>query len=262
MEAREHISEQLRESAEAQAAALAGLRADLQAAQALADMLAESLGSGSSAAAPFPGADQQLSQFLSSARLPAAAMSNLTALASSGQGLTPSSLEALSELLKQADGRAASQLARLCELRLVDASACRGGGSCTNASACSASLAKLLGEDSAAADAAQTLVAMCNKPGSGGVSRGRGDAMLTWSDPSTKENASFKEQSVKSGWLPDVKQSQLQGLSSSAPEVSAGTAAVVPGALGASGKAFGATPQALVLPRHREAVKRFFGEGK
>lgn len=262
LEALDHISDELRRTAQEKAESLAGERADTQAAQALAEMLAEALeqGRGASPANPLGEAGEALAQFLSSARLPPSALSNLLSLAAAPGGLTAAAMRELAERLKGADALNAEQLARLGEMRLVDASACQGDGSCTNGAACGEALARLLAEDGPAADAALALVAMCTEPGSGGVSRGRGDAMLTWTDPSTTENASFKEQAVKPGRLPDVERSHLQGLSAAAPDVPAAAAGVSPGALGTEGAARGATPQTVVLPRHREAVKRFFSK--
>ena len=259
LEALDHIAEELRRTAEEKAGALADERADLQAAQALAEMLAESLeqGRGATPASPFGKAGEALAQFLAGARLSPPLMSNLLSLASSPGGLTPDALRELYERLKRADALSAEQLAKLSAMRLVDASACRGG-SCTNGAACGEALARLLSEDGPASDAAQALVAMCSQPGSGGVSRGRGDAMLTWTDPSTRENASFKEQAVAPGRLPGLDQSRLQGLSAASPEVPAAAAGTSPGALATEGAANGSTAQAVILPRHREAVKRFF----
>lgn len=261
LEALDHISEELRRSAQERAEALSDERADLQAAQALADMLSEALaqGKGASPANPLGKADEALAQFLAAARLAPSAMSNLLSLASAPGGLTPAALRELSERLKRADALSAEQLAKLSALRLVDASSCRGG-SCTNGASCGEALARLLSEDRPASDAAQALVAMCSQPGSGGVSRGRGDAMLTWTDPSTRENASFKEQALKPGRMPGLDESRLEGLSASAPEVPEAAAGGSPGALGAAGAARGSSPQAVILPRHREAVKRFFGK--
>ena len=259
LEALDHIANELRRTAQEQAETLAGERADMQASQALVDLLSEALSKNTSPAEPLSGAGEMLAQFLSSARLPPSAASNLLSLAASGQGLSPASLKELSELLRRADALSAEQLAKLGELKLVDASACQGGGSCTNGAACQAALARLLSEEGAAADAAKRLTAACSLPGSGGVSRGRGDAMLTWTDPSTRENASFKEQALRPGRLPGMEQSRLEGVSAAAPEVPAAAAAVAPGALAAEGAARGSTPQAVILPRHRETVKRFFG---
>ncbi len=261
LEALDHIAAEIQRTAQEKAEALTGERADMQAAQAMVDLLAEALNNDTAPADAFAGANELLSQFLASARLPPSVQSNLLALALSGKAVSPASLKELSELLKRGEALSAEQVAKLCEMKLVDASACEGGGSCTtNGAACEAALARLLSEDGASSEAAQALVALCAKPGSGGVSRGRGDAMLTWTDPSTRESASFKEQTLRPGRLPRLEQSRLDGVSAAAPEVSETAASVTPGALGAEGAARGTTPQAVILPRHRETVKRFFGK--
>jgi hypothetical protein len=58
--------------------------------------------------------------------------------------------------------------------------------------------------------------------------------------------------------MPDADQARLEGLSAAAPEVAAAPAATGAGALAHAAPARGAAPQAPVLPRHREAVGRFF----
>ena len=98
-------------------------------------------------------------------------------------------------------------------------------------------------------------------PGRGGVSRGRGDAALTWTDPATQENTAFKTERLAPGGLPDLEQSQLQGVSFSAPETADAAAPVASGALASDGVATGVAAPAAVLPRHREAVKQYFNEG-
>lgn len=261
LEALDHISDELQRAAQEKSEALAGQQADAQAAQALAEMLAQALeqGQGASPANPLGGAGEELASLLSSARLPPALASNLLALAAAPGGLSPGAMRELAERLKGAAALSAEQLARLGELRMIDPSACAGGG-CTNGAGCAEALARMLSEDGPAADAAQALVAMCSEPGRGGTSRGRGDAMLTWTDPSTRENASFAEQALKPGRLPSLEESRLQGLSASAPEVPQAAAAAAVGALAAGGAAGGTTPQGAVLPRHREAVKKYFSK--
>lgn len=260
LEALDHIAEELQRMAQEKAETLTGERADMQAAQAMVELLSEAMGKDTAPADAFAGANELLSQYVSSARLPPSTQSNLLALALSGKEVSPASLKEISELLKRGEALSAEQVAKLCEMKLADASACQGGGSCTNGAACEAALARLLSEEGASSEAALALVALCAKPGSGGVSRGRGDAMLTWTDASTLENASFKEQTLRPGRLPRLEQSRLEGVSAATPEVPETAASVAPGALGAEGASCGVTPQAVLLPRHRETVKRFFGK--
>ena len=67
--------------------------------------------------------------------------------------------------------------------------------------------------------AAACLAALCNTPGSGVISRGRGDAPLTWTDPSSREGAAFKDEALNPSHLPAADQARMEGLSAAAPEV-------------------------------------------
>jgi hypothetical protein len=96
------------------------------------------------------------------------------------------------------------------------------------------------------------------------VSRGRGDALLTWTEPSTKTGVTFKDAVLKpQGGLPGLEQTRLEGVSAAAPTVPERTGPAPAGALAEAAAARGAAPpQSAVLPRHREAVKRYFGEAR
>ena len=92
--------------------------------------------------------------------------------------------------------------------------------------------------------------------GKGGVDRGRGDAPMTWTDPSSGKGAKFKEQVLPSS-MSSLKDSQLVGRSTGAPEIDKSGAQKSGGLKGAAaggGSAFTQT----VLPRHRGAVNRYF----
>ncbi|NLE41255.1 MAG: hypothetical protein GX615_05435, partial [Lentisphaerae bacterium] len=265
LEALDHIAGDMKRLAEDEAAAAAEQLAALQAASALTEQLAEALASGDLSEAGSAGASQALADFLSSMPLSESLASNLlSTLASSAGSLTPEMLQQLAEMLKQGGSLSASQLAALSELPLLDPAllkACQGGsrsGGCTNGAACAAALEAMLGEG---AEAAAAALAAAGVPGRGGVSRGRGDAPLTWTDPATRENAAFKEERLVPGSRPDLEQSQLQGVSFSAPETADAAAPVASGVLAADGAATGGAAPAVVLPRHREAVKQYFNEG-
>jgi hypothetical protein len=261
LEALDHIDGELARVAQEEAETLAARQADMQAAQALVEMLAERMARDALPDQAAAAAQDALSRFLASARLPAAAMSNLLATVHSSGGLSPEVLRELAERLKEAGLLEGRRLAALSELKLVDASLCKGAGGCTNAAACRAALAGLLAEDGAAADAASVLTAMCVTPGRGDVSRGRGDALLTWTDPSTKEGVTFREDVLKPhGGVPGLERTTLEGLSAAAPVVPERASPAEVGALAEARAARGVTPQQAVLPRHREAVKRYFGD--
>jgi hypothetical protein len=93
--------------------------------------------------------------------------------------------------------------------------------------------------------------------GSGEVSRGRGDAAMTWTDESSEKGAKFKEKVLPPSSIAGLNDSQLLGLSASAPTASTGGVAAH-GALNSAASGGGSAYTQTILPRHRGAVKRYF----
>lgn len=93
--------------------------------------------------------------------------------------------------------------------------------------------------------------------GKGGVSRGRGDAAMTWTEGSDESNAKFKEKALPPGAVAGLQDSQLVGLSASAPEVQKGNLSAH-GALNGSAAGGGSAYTQTVLPKHKGAVKKYF----
>jgi hypothetical protein len=93
--------------------------------------------------------------------------------------------------------------------------------------------------------------------GKGGVDRGRGDAAMTWTDGSSEKGARFKEKVLPPSSVAGLNDSQLVGLSASAPTVSTGGVAAH-GALNSAASGGGSAYTQTILPRHRGAVKRYF----
>ena len=260
LEALDHIAEELSRFSAVQAESLASEQSALQAALALAEGMAtimdENMGLDAQIA---ENAAQVLAQFLSLAPLSPTLSSNLmSAAAGSTNGLNAATMEELARMIREAGAGNELRLARLGELRLVDLQACRGSGSCTNAQDCAAALARLIDENGPASEAAACLASLCNFPGAGDVSRGRGDAPLTWTDPSSSQDAVFRELTLSTDRLPALEQSRLEGVSAAAPQVEPTPAAITAGALNGAPPAQGGIQQAPILPRHRETVKRFF----
>lgn len=94
-------------------------------------------------------------------------------------------------------------------------------------------------------------------PGRGGVTRGRGDAPMTWKDPSSKEGVDFKEEALAPG-AGSLKDSRLMGVSVGAPTAEAAGGPAKSGALGGAQSGGGAANTRTILPRHRGAVQRYF----
>jgi len=96
------------------------------------------------------------------------------------------------------------------------------------------------------------------RPGRGGISRGRGDAPMTWKDPSNEEGAEFEEQALPPGAMRSMKDAELVGVSVGAPDEAEGESASAGGALSGAEAAGGSAHRQTTLPQHRRAVERYF----
>lgn len=94
-------------------------------------------------------------------------------------------------------------------------------------------------------------------PGSGGVSRGRGDADLTWGDESTLENTKFKESVLPPGML-DKPRDEVVGITIASPETDVANSAPRSAARAATAASGDEAWKGTVRPRHRSVVKRYF----
>jgi hypothetical protein len=98
-------------------------------------------------------------------------------------------------------------------------------------------------------------------PGRGGVNRGRGDAAMTWSKGTNKENVSFKEKVLPPGTVDSLKESRLAGISASAPKTDTTSEGSSGGALGAAKSGGGEARQQTILPQHQKPVQKYFERG-
>lgn len=96
-----------------------------------------------------------------------------------------------------------------------------------------------------------------DKAGKGGVDRGRGDAPMTWTEGSNEKDAKFKEKTLSPSSVAGLQDSRLVGLSASAPEVQTGNLAAH-GALNSAAAGGGSAYTQTILPRHKDAVKKYF----
>lgn len=159
----------------------------------------------------------------------------------------------LSELLDDLDGFLQGESQKLSELR----SKCKGG-KCQGCAGCEAGC-KCSGPADVACTCPNCPNGSCagGNPGSGGISRGRGDADLTWGDESTLENAKFKESVLPPGML-DKPRDEVIGLTSAAPETDVAASAPRSAARAATAASGDETWKGTVRPRHRSVVKRYF----
>jgi hypothetical protein len=177
--------------------------------------------------------------------------------------LTAEQLRRLSELLRrQREARQLSpeQLARLrClspeELQALLDNLEAGAGDCPDPEALAAFLCDL---PAGACVSAEGLLAACTSglPGTGGVSRGRGDAALTWSGHTEPAAEALNPEALPAAGRLDLEQAHVQGVSYAAPQEKT-DATLSAGVLTAAGGVSRARTH-TVLPRHRSAVEAYF----
>jgi hypothetical protein len=110
-----------------------------------------------------------------------------------------------------------------------------------------------------------TVIALCEKGGEGAPTRGPGEAPLTFKKESTEEGVKYKEQALPPAALAALKDSKISGISKGTPQIGKGGGPAGAGALAGSKAGGGSASTAIVLPRHRGVVERYFerpGEGK
>jgi hypothetical protein len=175
--------------------------------------------------------------------------------------LTPGQCGELAKALGECREGLAVSLGRLGDAKLIDAELAGRCASLQPGEGAGEGLAAFL-KDSAGENAGLSSLEQINLwldggPGRGGVTRGRGDAPMTWKDPSSKEGTEFKEEALAPG-AGSLKDSRLMGVSVGAPTVEAAGGPAKSGALNETQSGGGSANTRTVLPRHRGAVQRYF----
>jgi hypothetical protein len=166
--------------------------------------------------------------------------------------LDPAQLKELLRQLQINKEQLAGALQHLNELKLIDPAKlgeCKKAGQCPNPEG----LAAFLAAEGANPEAVDALMQML---GNGGINRGPGEAPMTWQDPSNEEGVRFKEQRLAT--KPNLKDSQISGVSRAAPDLNTETAVALTGALSGAAAGGGASQAQQLLPRHKGAVQRYF----
>ncbi|QNN21250.1 hypothetical protein HED60_02860 [Planctomycetales bacterium ZRK34] len=172
------------------------------------------------------------------------------------QRLTPEQMQQLAAAAGACNASKLSLRARMAKLenvKLIDAKMLekmKKAGECD-----SSGLAAFLAENCNSMSMSQMLSGI---PGRGGITRGRGDAAMTWKDPASEQGARFQEQMLPTDNLEALKNSDLVGVSLGAPEVTEAKAATSSSALANTTAGGGSASKQTLLPRHRAAVQQYF----
>ena len=167
--------------------------------------------------------------------------------------LKPEHLKEISKALSQSKSSLNQKLSKLNKSGMINPGALKGAAQSGQRD--NSGLAKFLKENAEKISVDEAMLKWCE--GKGGVDRGRGDAAMTWTDGSSEKDAKFKEKLLPPSSLAGLKDSQLLGLSASAPTADTkGVAAH--GALNNTASGGGSAYTQTILPRHRGAVKRYF----
>ncbi len=180
--------------------------------------------------------------------------------------LSPEQLEKLAEALRNCKGCERDRIERLVKARIIKVEdlieaegkckGCPGGEELEE-------IIILLGKCQGDEDLDEAIQIICaGLPGRGGVTRGRGDAPITWSKGTNKENVSFKEKVLPPGAVDSLKESRLAGISASAPKADSTSEGSAGGALGAAAAGGGEARQQTILPQHQKPVQKYFERGK
>jgi hypothetical protein len=165
-------------------------------------------------------------------------------------------LDKLMAGLKDGKSELAKKLAKLAKEGLIDLEQlelCEKAGECDTEG-----LADFL-KESGVSDELLDAFAELDMPGRGGVTRGPGAASMLWKDPSTEEGVKFKEEVLPPSSLESLKDSVRAGLSAGAPQKGKGSKDTASsGALDGAASGGGSASTQVVLPRHRQAVERYF----
>lgn len=159
----------------------------------------------------------------------------------------------LSKLSQSGQSGQSSQSSQSSQSRRINPKSLKGGAQANRRD--NSGLARFLKENAEKMSVDEAMFQWCE--GKRGVDRGPGAAAMTWTDGSSEKDAKFKEKVLPPSSVAGLNDSQLVGLSASAPAVdTSGVAAH--GALNRSASGGGAAYTQTILPRHRGAVKRYF----
>jgi cell division protein FtsB len=173
--------------------------------------------------------------------------------------LSAENLKDLSKALSQNKSALNQKLSKLGKSgqlsKMVNPNTLKGGAQANRRD--NSGLSQFLKENAQKMSVEEAVGQWCENPGKGGVDRGRGDAAMTWTDGTSEKDAKFKEKVLPPSAVAGLNDSQLMGLSATAPTVDRGGVAAH-GALNATASGGGSAFTQTILPRHKGAVRRYF----
>jgi hypothetical protein len=167
-------------------------------------------------------------------------------------------LKDISKALSQSKSALNQKLSKLARSGRIDPNSLKGEAHANRRD--NSGLAKFLKENAEKMSVDEATLQWCDGKGgrgSGEAARGRGDAAMTWTDGSSEKGARFKEKVLPPSSVAGLNDSQLVGLSASAPTAST-NGVTAHGALNSSASGGGSAYTQTILPRHRGVVKRYF----
>lgn len=253
LESLDHIAEQL-DSAEKDGVGAAVRESEaLVAAENMADMLSEAMSAGCDENA-ISAAAEMMRDFIANSDISEAMKSNILANAFSG-GLTAEELQNLSDAIASCSNISSNRIMKLCESGKLAESMCGNCcGSCTNSAA--ANLARLAENGNGCGKAAAACLECF--PGNGAATRGPGSVELTFREAADASDVKFRDESLSPYYSPGENDTKLQRVIFTDPSKPGAAAPVKQGELKESGDSGGKTRHDAVLPRHRQAVDRYF----
>ncbi len=166
--------------------------------------------------------------------------------------LKPGHLKDISKALSQNRSAMNQKLSKLAKAGMINPNSLKGAQANRRDNS---GLAQFLKENAQKMSVEEATLQWCE--GRGGVDRGRGDAAMTWTDGTNEKDAKFKEKVLPPSAVAGLDDSQLVGLSASAPTAdTSGVAAH--GALNNAATGGGSAYTQTILPRHKGAVRRYF----
>jgi hypothetical protein len=166
-------------------------------------------------------------------------------------------LKDISKALSQSKSALNQKLSKLSQSGRINPNSLKGGAQANRRD--NSGLAKFLKENAEKMSVDEATLQWCEGGGAGdgAPSRGPGAAAMTWTDGSSEKNAKFKEKILPPSSVAGLNDSQIVGMSASAPAVSTNGVAAH-GALNSAASGGGSAYTQTILPRHRGAVKRYF----